>query len=126
MKTSEKVLEFLRSQGFCPEVDSDNGNIVFKYQMLTFLFVNNDEDSDFFQLIMPNIYDVTDDNRDIVLEAVNKTNLSLKVAKAAVLDDSVFLFFEILLDQSPEVKDIIPRALSILQGTRQTFYENVN
>lgn len=126
MKTSERVLEFLRSQGFCPEVDSDNGNIVFKYQMLTFLFINNDEDSDFFQLIMPNIYDVTDDNRDIVLEAVNKTNLSLKVAKAAVLDDSVYLFFEILLDQSPEVKDIIPRALGILQGTRQTFYENVN
>lgn len=126
MKTSERVLEFLRSQGFCPEVDSDNGNIVFKYQMLTFLFVNNDEDSDFFQLIMPNIYDVTDDNRDIVLEAVNKTNLSLKVAKAAVLDDSVYLFFEILLDQSPEVKDIIPRALGILQGTRQSFYENVN
>ena len=45
MKTSESVLEFLRTQGFCPEVD-EHGGIIFKYQMATFLFINNDEDTD--------------------------------------------------------------------------------
>lgn len=30
------------------------------------------------------------------------------------------------LDQSPDVKDIIPRALNILMGARQTLYENLN
>jgi hypothetical protein len=34
MKTSERVLEFLKQQGFCPEVDPNNGNIFFKYQIL--------------------------------------------------------------------------------------------
>lgn len=125
MKTSESVLEFLRSQGFCPEVD-EHGGIIFKYQMATFLFINNDEDSDFFQLTMPYIYDVTDDNRDIVLEAINKTNANMKVAKVCILHESVWAFFEILLDQSPDVKDIIPRALNILMGARQTLYENLN
>lgn len=125
MKTTERVLEFLKTQGFCPEVD-EHGGIIFKYQMATFLFINNDEDEEFFQLAMPHIYQVTDDNRDIVLEAANKTNTSMKVAKISVLDDSVWVFFEILLDQSPDVKDIIPRALIILMGARQALYENLN
>lgn len=125
MKTTERVLEFLKTQGFCPEVD-EHGGIIFKYQMATFLFINNDEDEEFFQLAMPHIYQVTDDNRDIVLEAANKTNTSMKVAKISVMDDSVWAFFEILLDQSPDVKDIIPRALIILMGARQALYENLN
>ena len=34
-KTVERVLEFLKQQGFCPDVDEENGNILFKYQMNT-------------------------------------------------------------------------------------------
>ena len=124
MKTSERVLEFLRTQGFCPEQD-ENNSIIFKYQMITYIYINNDEDEDFFQLAMPFIYDVTDDNRDITLEAVNQTNASVKVAKASIIDNNVWLFFEIFLDSTPEVKDIIPRGLNCLMATRQTFYENI-
>ena len=126
MKATEMVMEFLRKEGFCPEVDSDNGNIVFKYQMTTFLFLNNDEeDEEFFQLCMPNIYDVTDDNREMVLEAINIVNRKLKVMKATIIGDNVWLFFENLLDQTPDVSTIIPRALMILQGGRQQFYEEM-
>ena len=123
MKTSERVLEFLRQQGFCPEVDPDNGNIVFKYQMRTFIYINNDEDEDFFQLALPGIMDVTEDNRELVLEAANKTNFAIKVIKCCIPHDDVWVFFEILLDSSPEVQDIIPRALAILQGAQQQFYQ---
>lgn len=126
MKTSEMVLNFLRQQGFCPEIDQDNGNIIFKFQMANFLFINNDEDEEFFQLIMPGIYDVTEDQREIIMETANKVNHSIKVVKACILRDSVWLFFEILLDHTPDVEDIIPRALSILQGARQHFYQELN
>lgn len=122
-RTSEMVMDFLRKQGFCPEVDSDNGNIVFRYQMATFVYVNNDEDEEFFQLLMPGIYDVSEDNRDVVLETANKINTSIKVIKTCVINDNVWLFFENLLDQSPEVDSIIPRALDILNGARMRFYE---
>lgn len=126
MKTSERVLQFLKQQGFCPEIDPDNGNIVFKYQMRTFIYINNDEDEDFFQLALPGIMDVTEDNRDLVLEACNKTNFSIKVIKSCIPRNDVWVFFEILLDSSPEVQDIIPRALAILQGAQQQFYQNMN
>jgi hypothetical protein len=126
MSTTKRVVDFLKQQGFCPEIDRDNGNVVFKYQMANFLFINNDEDEDFFQLIMPGIYDVTEDNREVVLEAINKMNSSIKVVKGATIQDGVWLFFEILLDHTPEVADIFPRALQILQGARQHFYEIIN
>jgi hypothetical protein len=126
MKTSERVLEFLKQQGFCPEVDPNNGSIVFKYQMRTYLFINNDEDEDFFQLTMPGIMDVTEDNRELILEAINKTNFGMKVIKCCIPHDDVWAFFEILLDSSPEVKDIIPRALAMLQAAQQQFYQNMS
>ena len=50
----------------------------------------------------------------------------MKVAKLCVINESVWAFFEILLDQSPDVKDIIPRALNILMGARKTLYENIS
>ena len=123
MKTTEMVMDFLKKQGFCPEVDEDNGNIIFKYQMLTFIFFNNDEDEEFFQLAFPGIYDVTEDNHDLVLEAADKVNRTVKVAKFITVGESVWVLFESILDHSPEVGSIIERALGILQHARQSFYE---
>lgn len=122
MTTSEMVLEFLRQQGFCPNLD-DNQNIVFKSEMKTFLFLNNDSDEEFFQLALPGIYDVSEENRELVLEACNKVNFNVKVAKACLWDDTVWVFFEIILDQTPDVSTIIPRALGILKHAQQSFYE---
>ena len=126
MSTTEMVLDFLRKQGFCPEVDENNGNILFKYQMAGFLYINNDEDQEFFQLIMPNICDVTEENRELVLEAANSNNQGIKVVKTCVFNDSVWLFFENFLDSSPDVSDILPRALNALQGARQEFYKQLS
>ena len=117
MKTTERVMEFLKQQGFCPEIDPENGNIIFKYQMRTFIFINNDEDESFFQLALPGIVDVTEDNRELVLEACN--------IKCCIPHNDVWIFFENLLDSSPEVSDIIPRALAILQGAQMQFYQNM-
>lgn len=124
MKTTEMVMNFLKEQGFCPQVDEDNGNIIFKYQMRTFVFINNDDDDDeFFQLAIPSVDRVTEENRELMLEAANKVNQTMKVAKVIVLDEFVWILFEVILDESPEVANIIRRGLSILTHTQQAFYE---
>jgi hypothetical protein len=125
MKTSEMVLNYLKEQGLCPQVD-DDGDIIFKYQMLTFIYFENDEDEKFFRLALPGIYDVTEDNRISVLEAVNEVNKRLKVAKAFIPDDDVWVSAETLMDDTPELDDFVPRILNILLGSRQKFYEIVN
>ena len=119
------VMDFLKKQGFCPEVDEDNGNILFKYQMLTFIFFNNDEDEEFFQLACPGIFDVTEENRELVLEAANKVNDNTKVAKVIIVGEKVWVLFEVILDHSPEVGSIIERGLGILQHARQKFYDTL-
>ena len=117
------VMNFLKEQGFCPKVDEDNGNIIFKFQMCTFVFFNNDEDESYFQLALPQIFDVTEDNRELALEAANKVNQRVKVVKVIIPNESVWALFEVILDESPEVGSIIARGLDILMGARHAFYE---
>ncbi len=124
MATTQLVVDFLRQQGFCPEID-ENQNVFFKYQMTNFIFLNNDSDEEFFQLVMPGIYDVTEENREVVLEVCNKVTLGIKVCKAVVQGENVNLYFEIFLDSTPNVADIIPRALRALEASRREFYESI-
>lgn len=125
MKTTELVLNFLKEQGFCPQID-ENNNIVFKYQMRTFVFFNNDEDESFFQLAMPAIYNVTEENRGLVLETINNINIGYKVVKVGVVGESVWAFFEVLLDTTPNIEDIMPRALQMLMGAQQKYYSEIS
>jgi len=120
MKTSEMVLNYLKEQGFCPQLDDDV--IVFKYQMCTFVFFVDDDDDKFFRLALPSIFDVTEDNRISVLEATNELNKRLKVVKAFIPNDEVWLSAETLMDETPELDDFVPRILSILFSARQKFY----
>lgn len=125
MKTSELLMDYLKKQGLCPERDNDN-DIIFKYQMRTFIYFNNDDEDDlFFRLSMPGIYDVTDDNRFAVLEAINEVNKMVKVVKLIIPRDDVWVNTEILLDTTPVMDDFVPRLLNILMGAQKEFYEQI-
>lgn len=126
MKTTELVEEFLKKNGFFYEVDPDNGNITFKFEMKDFLLVNTNDDEEYFQLIMPQIYDVSEENREIAIEAANTVNLNTKIAKACILEDGVWLFFESALDYSPEIDIIMKRALRTLDYAAHQFYKALN
>ena len=53
------------------------------------------------------------------------TKDAVKVAKASIFDgDSVWLYCELLIDSTPELGDIVPRALGILQHAYKVFGEN--
>lgn len=118
------VFDYLKEQGLCPQLKDEV--IIFKYQMCTFIFFVDDDDEKFFRLALPGIYDVTEDNRISVLEAINEVNKKLKVAKAFIPDDDVWVSAETLMDDTPELDDFVPRILNILLGSRQKFYEIVN
>ena len=116
------MMEDLQKEGFMPKRESFG--IAFRYQMKNYLFFDNDEDPSFFQLVMPGILDVTDANRDRVYRAMDAMNGSVKVAKASTFNNEVWLFAELLIDSTPELGDIVPRALGILQHAYKVFGEN--
>ena len=124
MKTSEMVFNYLKSQGLMPEFDERN-NILFKYQMKTFLYFSDDNDVAFFNLTLPRIFDVTDENRMEVFEAINEVNETTKVVKLTIAGDSVWCATEIMMDSTPELNDLIPRLINILLNSQQKFYNNI-
>ena len=80
--------------------------------------------------MMPAIFEVTEDNEDTIMQVMNDVNGSIKVVKLYTMDlededgkkeKSVWVAFEILADTTPELGDIVPRAINLLQGARIAF-----
>lgn len=124
MNLLNDVMEYLKNEGMQPRYDEDK-DIVFKYEKLTFIFNNPEDDENYFRLMLPCVYDVTEDTREAVIEAANETNLKMKLSKTLVLESTVSLSAEIFVDRDPEIDDIMPRLLRVLRDTRQIFYEEI-
>lgn len=124
MNLKELMLEFLREEGFCPK-ENEYG-LDFKCEGKNFVFLYDEEDDQYFRLMMPNIFEVTEENEDAVFKALNETNASIKVIKAYTpVPHSVWVGFEVLLDSTPVLDDIVPRGINMLRAAQQRFYESL-
>ena len=124
MNLKELVFQFLKEEGFCPK-EADFG-LEFKAEGKNFLFVYDKDDEKYFRLMMPAIFQGTEENREAVLEAMDANNRGIKVVKTFTFQDgTVWLSFEILADSTPIIADILPRALSMLVSAQRSFYEAI-
>ena len=95
MKTQDLIFQYLQQQGFLPE--KEDFGICFKYQMGNFIIVCDDDDEQFIQIVYPGFFDITPENKYEVLEAMDKVNAGIKVAKICSWgDDSIAVFVELL------------------------------
>lgn len=128
MDLNKLMIDYLAEEGFRPH-ETPFG-IAFKNEGINFLFFKDEEDEQYFRLMMPAVFVVTEDNEETVMRVMNDVNGSIKVVKLYTMDledeegkseTSVWIAFEILADTTPELKDIVPRAISLLQGARVAF-----
>lgn len=128
MDLNKLMMEFLAEEGFRPH-ETPFG-IAFKSEGLNFLYFKDEDDEQYFRLMMPAIFVVTEDNEDTVLSVMNDVNGTIKVVKLYTMDmededgkteKSVWVAFEILADTTPELNDIVPRAIALLRSARITF-----
>ena len=128
MDLNKLIFDFLAEEGFRPH-ETEFG-IAFKSEGFNFLFFKDDEDEQYFRLMMPAIFEVTEDNEDMILKAMNDVNGNIKVVKLYTMEmedeeekksTSVWVAFEILADTTPEIGDIMPRAITLLKGGRIAF-----
>ena len=128
MDLNKMMMEFLAEEGFRPH-ETPFG-IAFKSEGLNFLYFKDEEDEQYFRLMMPAIFVVTEDNEDTVLSVMNDVNGTIKVVKLYTMDiededgkseKSVWVAFEILADTTPELNDIVPCAIALLRGARIAF-----
>ena len=124
MSLKELMMQYLQEEGFCPK-ETEFG-LEFKCEGRAFVFFYDNDDDQYFRLMMPNIFEVTDENRDIVMRVLNETNGALKVVKAYTpIPQAVWIGFEVLVDSTPVLADIVPRGLNMLRTAQQTFYEEI-
>lgn len=122
MKLSkDDIRKYLASEGLQPEEKSYG--FYFRYQMRNFFIEYDEDDDQYLRLIMPGIYEANDDNMLEVLQACNEVDQSRKVIKCYVSDSDVDLAAELLVDETPILGDIVPRALGMLLGGQETFYK---
>lgn len=121
--SKELVLEKLESLGFSV-VDAHEFGYVFKYEELTLLYMP-DDDENFLRFALPNIFDVTAENRPFVLEVANDTNMTIKYSKTCVFGESVWVFYEYRLFGDDNIEAIIEHGLLLLQATMGLFHRKI-
>lgn len=125
MNQKEIILKQLRSMGFEPEEEEGLG-YVFKYDEMSLLYMP-DDDENFLRIIIPNIYDVTDENRVAVLEAMQETSCIVKYTKVNIMYESlVWAVYEHYLVSEENLEDLIEHMVRALMATVAVFHKKVN
>lgn len=120
----EKVLNQLEELGFALEEVGEYGYF-FKFEDLNILYMPDDDDENFMRFAVPNIYDVTEENKALVLEVVNNTNMTIKYSKTCVFGDDVWIFYEYHLFGEDNLEDILEHSMRLLQATFFLFHRKI-
>ncbi len=132
MNVKTWVSKYLKAQGVASKKNDLGLN--FLYEGWNFLLWNDADDPSFFRLILPGVFDVTDDNFAKAIMACNNINWNYKVVKAVLYDyedgkekgASVWMCFEQVLDATPQVEELIPRAVHSLIAATEAFNKEMS
>ena len=132
MNAKGLVSKYLKSQGIVSKKNDLGLN--FTYDGWNFLLWNDADDPLFFRLILPGVFDVTDDNFAEAIMACNNVNWNYKVVKAVLYEfedehdsgASVWMCFEQVLDSNPQVEELVPRAIHSLIAAADAFTKEMS
>ena len=134
MTARELVVKFLKENKIEPE-DTEYG-LRFFLENWSFLLWDDPEDPTFFRLTLPGVFDVTDDNFAEAIIACNQVNMDYKVVKALIYsfdgengneeEMNVWICFEQVLDSTPEVSDLMPRAVNSMINAAHDFVQKMS
>ena len=134
MTAKELVVKFLKENKIEPE--KTEFGLRFFLENWSFLLWDDPNDPSFFRLTLPGIFDVTDDNFAEAIIACNQINLDYKVVKALIYsfdgengneeEMNVWICFEQVLDSTPEVSDLVPRAVNSMINAAHDFVQKMS
>lgn len=119
----ELVLSKLEELGF-ELVEVGEHGYAFEFEKLTILYMP-DDDEYFLRFAVPGIFDVTDENKDDVLDVVNETNMAIKYSKTCVFGDDVWIFYEYRIFDDEHLEEILEHVMRLLQVTYYLFHRKV-
>lgn len=122
----DKILEILYQLGFQPELVDENFGYRFEYEGLTILFTPEDEDAHTVYFMIPGIFDITEDNRPAVLEAMVKLAGRMKFVQPVIISDSVWLNYQHFLGEQEPTLEVIEHMVRVLAVSMVQFHKFIN
>lgn len=119
----EQLGAYLSKEGLRPEEKPYGFH--YEFENLSFHVFWDADDPRYLSLTLPGIFDVDENNREDALCVANWINDNVKVVKALVRKDDVWVVAEFLIDNTPDFEDLIPRMMKILNGARLSFYDKI-
>ena len=133
MTAKDLVVKFLKENNMQPE--KTEFGMRFFLEDWSFLLWEDPDDPAFFRLMLPGIFDVTDENFAEAILCCNQINMDYKVVKALVYsfdaekngdeEMNVWISFEQILDKTPEVGDLVPRAVNSMLNAAHDFVQKM-
>ena len=120
MKLVDKVMVELQKLGLLPQ--KEEFGIVFKYQMVNYIYLDND-DEEYIKIYIPSMMNVDDDDLGMVLTILNSLNNKMKDIKFVVEDGTVWSCYEMRVHEGVSLGDMIEHAVEGLFVSYQKFYE---
>lgn len=122
----EKVLECLYQLGFQPELIDEDFGYRFSYEELTIIY-NPEEETQCLSLSMPGIFDISEENRAAVLEAMIKLCTKMRFVQPVIMFDSVWLNYQHYLDKETDpTPELLEHMVRVLAFSMIQFHKIIN
>lgn len=126
MNQKEIILNQLKAMGFEPIELGDVG-FVFKYEDMNYLYMPDDDDEQFLRIVIPHLFEVTDENRVAVLDAMHETGLMLKYAKVCIMyENAAWAIYEHRLTATDNLAELLEHIIRVLEAATHVFYKKIN
>jgi hypothetical protein len=122
----EQILEILYQLGFQPELVDEDFGYRFEYEGLTVLYTPEDEDAHTVHFMIPGIFDITEDNRVAVLEAMVKLIGRMKFVQSVIMSNSVWLNYQHFLSTQEPTPEVIEHMIRVLAISTAQFHKFIN
>ena len=122
----EQVLKALSAVGFIPE-EIEGFGYRFDYEGLTLIYSEDDEDSKCVTLIAPDVFDISEDNRTAVLEAMVKLCGKMKYVQPHIMfENQVGLNYQYYTNDNEVTAALIEHMIRVLAFSTITFHKIIN
>ena len=122
----EQVLKALSALGFIPE-EIEGFGYRFDYEGLTLIYSEDDEDSKCVTLIAPDVFDISEDNRTAVLEAMVKLCGKMKYVQPHIMfENQVGLNYQYYTNDNEVTAALIEHMIRVLAFPTITFHKIIN
>jgi len=122
----EMYTDFLDREGYNSWVDED-GDIQFKREGKTFFIEVDEDDAEFFRVVLPNIWPIeSEEEREQVLYACDVANRRVKTAKIYTVRDNVWISVEVFEKDRDDYESYFDRCIKVVSLAADYFVEAMN